>query len=94
MSLFQCEICGAIENTACSNYHCKSLFKETQSKCSECDPRIGKWHDRFEKRNAHEHGYYTDGRYIYPPEAVDLEKMVWTYNPKFKILGPVPKIPA
>ena len=45
MSLFKCEKCGCVENTALSTY----WFSEKKL-CSECDPRIGKWHGRFKKR--------------------------------------------
>ena len=42
MSLFQCEKCGAAENTA------KGLYWGRDIKlCSECGR--GKWHDKFKK---------------------------------------------
>ncbi len=43
MSLFQCDICGARENTALSGGYWKSAVK----KCSECE--TGVWHDEFPK---------------------------------------------
>jgi hypothetical protein len=50
MSLFKCEKCGCIENTAL----CRYWFREKGSPalCSECDPKIGKWHGLFKKRKA------------------------------------------
>jgi len=51
MPLFQCTSCGCVENTACSNYFC-SVMDKIAPLCSECDPSIGKWHGRFEKRSA------------------------------------------
>lgn len=53
MPLFNCTSCGAVENTALSNYW-TDLYREDKSVpfnplCSKCDPRIGKWHGRFER---------------------------------------------
>ena len=60
MSLFVCENCQTIENTALSSY----WFKEKKL-CSGCDPEFGKWHDRFprEKFNPKKWKYY-DGRFV------------------------------
>lgn len=49
MSCFICEKCGAIENTATSQYWVREMNGE-QLLCSECDPDIGKWHNKFEKK--------------------------------------------
>jgi hypothetical protein len=46
MSLFQCEQCGCVENTACCDYHWRKSEGKT-ALCSVCDPEIAKWHDRF-----------------------------------------------
>ena len=51
MPLFRCEACGCVENTACCNYWMRKNDGETIL-CSECDPDIGEWHGRFEKRSA------------------------------------------
>jgi hypothetical protein len=45
MSLYICEKCGTIENTALSSYWWKK-----EKLCSQCDPQIAKWHGVF-KRN-------------------------------------------
>lgn len=51
MSLFQCSVCGCVENTALSNYWWnKSVLKLKEDYCSACDPRIKKWHNRFERK--------------------------------------------
>ena len=50
MSLFRCTKCGCVENTATSNYWL--LRGDAEPLCSECDPKIGKWHGKFEKRSA------------------------------------------
>lgn len=48
MSLFKCEKCSCVENTALCRYW---LRKEGEPKlCSECDSNMGKWHGRFPKR--------------------------------------------
>ena len=46
MSLYQCEECGAMENTACGYYHTARMKKEKPI-CSEY--HTGKWHEKFEK---------------------------------------------
>ena len=50
MPLFRCDKCGCVENTALSNYWMR--HKADEHLCSECDPEIGEWHGRFEKRSA------------------------------------------
>jgi hypothetical protein len=42
MSLYQCEKCGAMENTALGAYWLREV-----KLCSECD--TGTWHGRFKK---------------------------------------------
>lgn len=55
MSLFVCEKCNCIENTALCWYWSR-LNKEKL--CSKCDPEIKKWHDIFPRekfdKNKHE----------------------------------------
>jgi hypothetical protein len=45
MSLFRCEECGCVENTAIGCY-----WGKDKKLCSECGR--GKWHGQFEKRSA------------------------------------------
>jgi hypothetical protein len=52
MSIFRCEQCGCIENTATSSYWFRSENKDKRALCSECDPETGKWHGRFPKQSA------------------------------------------
>jgi len=47
MSLFVCEKCNAIENTALGKF-----WAEDEKLCSECG--FGKWHGRFEKEKFDE----------------------------------------
>lgn len=48
MPVFVCDNCGCLENTALSNFWGRT--KGEPALCSECDPFIGKWHNRFEKK--------------------------------------------
>jgi hypothetical protein len=48
MSVFVCDQCDCLENTACSGYWFRK--KGDPALCSECDPQIGKWHGIFPKR--------------------------------------------
>src|SRR4029077_7729488 len=50
MSVFKCEKCSCVENTAVSNYWTRE--KGSPALCSECDPKIGKWHGRFPKQSS------------------------------------------
>lgn len=47
MSLYVCEECGSVENTALSNYHARNVEGDGRALCSACDPDIGEWHGRF-----------------------------------------------
>ena len=50
MSLFQCDKCGCVENTALSNWAWNKYEKKNPEElCSECDPSINKWHNQFPK---------------------------------------------
>jgi hypothetical protein len=57
MSLFRCEGCGCVENTALSHFHLIRGVKGKPALCSECDPDIGRWHGVFPKQDADEAGY-------------------------------------
>lgn len=53
MSVYICEKCGAIENTALGGYWHNALNHEPKQ-CSECN--TGAWHNEFPKRNWSEIG--------------------------------------
>lgn len=61
MSLFVCDGCGFVENTALCNYHAR-VFRKQPRLCSECDPELGKWHGRFPKRRPEEFDTDAQGR--------------------------------
>ena len=50
MSVFKCGECGCKENTAYSLAHVQMADDVDKLLCSECNPKIGKWHNRFKKR--------------------------------------------
>src|SRR5215471_219346 len=84
MSLFVCEACGAVENTALGHYWGRHLYPPTpldeqvithMALCSEC--AFGTWHGKFPK-------VQWDGKreVINPPpnprsEAIKTEKVRW-----------------
>ena len=49
MSIFICQSCKSLENTALCLYWF-ALCKNTPKLCSACDPKIKKWHGRFPQR--------------------------------------------
>jgi len=73
MSLFKCEGCGCVENTATSGYHLRREKTDGRALCSECDPNIGKWHGIFPKKDADQEGYrpIPNSNYIERPPEED-----------------------
>lgn len=53
MSVYICEKCGAIDNTAVGGYWKNCIAKEPKM-CSECN--FGKWHEIFPKKYWYEYG--------------------------------------
>ena len=59
MSLFQCEECGCVENTALCSYWSRLLREDSRKLCSACTPdkfsdgtnnrKGGRWHGRFKR---------------------------------------------
>jgi hypothetical protein len=49
MGLFVCSNCKAVDNTAVTNW-ADRVSRKLPPLCSECDPKIGKWHDIFPKK--------------------------------------------
>lgn len=73
MPCFECSKCGCIENTATSNYWSRD---EAPPFCSECDPKIGKWHQRFEKKSARGFLLGSDG-FLYHKDEEAKRQMDW-----------------
>lgn len=48
MSLFVCEECGTVENTALSLYWMRG---DGRALCSRCDPQLGHWHGIFPRES-------------------------------------------
>jgi hypothetical protein len=57
MSLFQCEHCGGIDNTALNNYW-RRQREGLPWLCAACDPDIQTWHGYFPQKSAV--GYWVD----------------------------------
>lgn len=57
MSIYICEKCGTVDNTAIGGYWSNVSEKE-DPKCSECN--TGKWHGQFPKKNWSEYGTEED----------------------------------
>lgn len=78
MSLYQCEDCGCVENTATGWYHCRNspdltpADKLGRALCSVCGPtaypngepieKMGRWHGRFARRFHPRGTLYTDAQ--------------------------------
>lgn len=75
MSLYQCDNCGCVENTACGFYHMRNMEKlvrpayRGKALCSACGPKTfpsgeetgyGKWHGRFTRKFYLLGSLYTD----------------------------------
>lgn len=50
MPLFACDKCGCVENTALCLFWMS--WDSAERLCSECDPKIGKWHGAFPKKKS------------------------------------------
>jgi len=48
MPIFRCQECGCAENTALCRYW-EAHHNGEKELCSECDPKIGRWHNKFDK---------------------------------------------
>lgn len=51
MPLFICSKCRVIENTALGRYW-ETVMTKDEPLCSQCDPKINKWHGRFERQTV------------------------------------------
>jgi hypothetical protein len=90
MPIFQCSKCGCIENTAISRYWLTSVGAgATPGLCSQCDPKIGRWHDVFPKESAKGMLIGNDG-FLYSQSDVDSGRLEWRIlHQGFKIIGKV-----
>jgi len=77
MSIFQCEQCGCVENTAPSGYWQRLMTDPPgPALCSECDPEIGKWHGMFEKQSAVGLVLASDG-FLYDKDYEQSDSFKW-----------------
>ena len=88
MSIFRCEGCGCVENTALSRYWFRNEEKELtdgRALCSECHPTTKKWHGVFPKQSADGYLLGNDG-FLYRKG----EDFSWREKHQgFRILGEV-----
>lgn len=49
MPTYRCDRCGCVDNTALTNFWPDQADHRRERLCSECDPRIGAWHGKFER---------------------------------------------
>lgn len=70
MPLYECEQCHCVENTALTNFW-EAYMERTAKLCSECDPRIGRWHGRFPKQPASEYLKEFPGEKIDYPAVIE-----------------------
>ena len=73
MSLFRCDRCGCVENTAPSGYWNKG---DGPALCTECDPDIAKWHGIFPKQSAKGMILASDG-FLYSKEDTESASFKW-----------------
>jgi hypothetical protein len=69
VSLFVCEECGCIENTALSNFWLREhgLTQDKRALCTACDPTINEWHGTFPRRKydpAIDKPAFKDGEWV------------------------------
>ncbi len=86
MSLFQCDACGCVENTAACHYWSRGV---NPPRCSECDPETAVWHNMFPKESAHDKGYKigSDG-FLYTQAEIDSGSLNWRMQHQgFKIVS-------
>lgn len=88
MSIFKCDSCGCVENTALCNYWMSHRKKGNKDLCSECDPSINKWHGIFPKEKSCGYMLGNDG-FLYTKEHVESGELQWRIeNQGFRIVGP------
>lgn len=80
--LFKCDECHLIENTGTSNYKLREAGDPKL--CAECDPSIGKHHNRFTKNKCDDYYIDNSGYARSSKEILTLPsfvKIVGKYNP-------------
>lgn len=66
MSLYVCEECRTIENTALGLFWTRNVEGDGRALCSACAPEIGEWHGRFDRRtyDGTQNVAWVDGEWI------------------------------
>jgi hypothetical protein len=70
-----------VENTAPSGYWQRFMGEKPYppALCSECDPKIGKWHGMFEKKSAVGMVQGSDG-FLYHKDYEQTENFKWRHE--------------
>ncbi len=93
MSIFRCEQCGCVENTATSRYWFRDddpKNPEKKALCSGCHPATKKWHGIFPQEPATGYLIGNDG-FLYSKEERDSGGLDWRMKHQgFKIVGECP----
>lgn len=73
MSLFKCDNCGVLENTALAKSYWLAKIEKRPLLCSQCG-KPGFWHEDFPRKTPEEWGVVlaTDG-YYYTPEEIQRQ---------------------
>lgn len=74
MPIFKCDKCNCVDNTAVTYYNIRKNGEPAL--CSECDPKIGKWHGIFSKESAVGLLLGSDG-FLYSQEEKDSGNLDW-----------------
>lgn len=82
MPIFECEQCFCVDNTACCGYWNRG---DGPGLCSECDPKIKKWHGLFDKESSEGYLLGNDGFLYREGEDFSFRKA----HQGFKILGKI-----
>ena len=84
---FKCDKCECIESINLCHYWSNRIQKK-QLLCSQCDPEIGKWHNRIEKKSAigipvnydECYGYFLDPTSQEIINIIDTVKKITKFN--------------
>lgn len=86
MPLYRCTKCNIVENTALGGYWQQQMMAQRagtkhEPLCSQCDPNIGQWHDKF-PREAVTAEWLQDGRgHLWRPDQAATVPALGPFKP-------------
>ena len=95
MPIYQCHVCGGVENTALSDYWTRGYDRPQGTPkppplCSACDPAINQWHGRFRRQPANIYKLGSDG-FLHSDESIAAGQLDWLIkNAGLDIIGVPP----